>query len=92
MSIQIIRQYRRGELIRTIEVEAPDPEPTPQERIADLEAQVTRLNAAMTDLGNASDFAAAKQAVQARIDRDTSAPDEPVKGDTGGRTSLAAGD
>ncbi len=76
----MVVQDGSGKVIATERYDAPDPEPTPQERIADLEAHVARLNAAMTDLGNASDFAAAKQAVQARIDRDTSAPDEPVKG------------
>ena len=57
-----------GKLLSRTERVAPDPEPTPAERIAALETQLAETRAALAAVGAASDFAAAKAAIGQRLD------------------------
>lgn len=57
-----------GALLSRTERIVPDPEPTPAERIAALEARLAETRAALAAVGTAADFAAAKAAIGQRLD------------------------
>lgn len=58
----------KGNLISVEIVEVPDPEPSPSERIAQLEQQVAQLAGTMDAVAKAPTFDAAKAEIATRID------------------------
>lgn len=64
-----------GSLERQVEVELPDLDPTPEERIAQLEERLTGLTETMEAVGEAGSFAEAKAAIKSRTESDVS-PEE----------------
>lgn len=44
---QTVQTYSNGVLVSAEEIEVPDPEPSPEQRIAELEAQIEELTRAM---------------------------------------------
>ncbi len=55
-----------GKLLSRTERVAPDPEPTPAERIAALEARLAAVDTTLDAVGKAGTFAEAKTAISAR--------------------------
>lgn len=60
-----------GELERSIEVELPDPEPTADERLQQMEERLASAIEAIDVVRTASSFEAAKQALSDRMADDT---------------------
>lgn len=67
-----------GKLISRTERVAPDPEPTPAERIAALEARLAAVDTTLDAVGKAGTFAEAKTAISTRQRVDFA--ELPVKG------------